>query len=197
MIFLVIRTPSHKHTPKHSKHFNQLPHSGFVQRSLLAFSGYREGEQKFDYFVTGVAGALFAYLATNYTPRKLSISPDSLEPLSLIFLALAFFYGMKRIQSVVVSMRENHDMLDHQERAGNATEAMSSGSSGFNSLSGEMIHFSELPSRREFHMRMAQEARSRVEVAAENTLDYYRRRNMFLYFGFVAILLHKLLIPYA
>jgi hypothetical protein len=167
------------------------------KRSLIAYTGSKESEQKFDYFLTGLTGVLFAYIAQTYTPRKLNFSPDSLEPLSLVFLGLAFFYGLKRIESSVCVHRDNHSMLDHQEKAGEMTKAIGSSSSGFNPETGEMIHVSELPLRRDFHIRHAEAAEIRVRKSADAGANHYTKRNIFLYAGFAAIFLSKVLQPYA
>jgi len=168
------------------------------KKSTFVFAGAREAQQKFDYFIAGVAGALFAYIAQTYTPKKISFTPASLEPLALVFLALAFFYGMKRIENTVVVMRLNHEMLDAEEKAGSMTEAMASGiSHGFNPHSGELISATELPALREFYRQQARSARDQAEVASIKGERFYTRRNQFLFAGFVAIFLTKLLQPYA
>jgi hypothetical protein len=168
------------------------------KKSMFIFAGAREAQQKFDYFITGVAGALFAYIAQTYAPKELALAPSSLEPFALVSLALAFYFGLRRIEASVVVMRLNHEMLDYQEKAGNMTKAMSEGrGSGFNPHSGDIIHGHEIPARREAYMQQAKAAESRAESAANRGERHYARRNLFLYSGFAAIFLAKLLQPYA
>lgn len=168
------------------------------QKSTLVFASAREAQQKFDYFVTGVAGALFAYIAQTYTPKKIAFTPAALEPLGLICLALAFYFGMRRIEKTMIVMRLNHEMLDFQEKAGNMTQALAQASGpGFNLHTGEFVQFHELSARREEYMRKAQWAQSEAELASSAAERHYSRRNLFLFAGFVAIFLAKLLLPYA
>lgn len=166
-------------------------------RSLIAYTEYFQGSQKFGYFVTGVCGALFVYIAQTYEPQKIELSPSTLEPLSLVFLALAFFFGMKRIESGLSCSGENYSSLDAGEKAGNITEAFGRSAAGFNPHSGEVIHPSQIASQREKHMRRAAAARMRADIASTKAERYYSYRNLFLYGGFAAILLSKILLPYS
>lgn len=165
---------------------------------MAIFAGAREAQQKFDYFVTGVAGALFAYIAQTYTPKELAVAPSSLEPFALVCLALSFYFGLRRIEASVVVMRLNHEMLDCQEKAGNMTKAMFEGrGGGFNPHSGDLIHAHELPARRDAYMKLADAAQLGAESSANRGERHYARRNLFLFSGFAAIFLAKLLQPYA
>jgi hypothetical protein len=58
-----------------------------------------EARQKFEYFITGAIGAMFAYTVQNYTPRRLDLTPSTLEPIAIVCLAVAFFCALKRIES--------------------------------------------------------------------------------------------------
>ncbi len=50
----------------------KLAESAFMdERSIEVYGHYREAEQKLDYFVCGISGALFAYLGQHYIPHKL------------------------------------------------------------------------------------------------------------------------------
>tara|TARA_B110000093_G_C12688515_1_gene293092 strand:+ start:52 stop:561 length:510 start_codon:yes stop_codon:yes gene_type:complete len=164
--------------------------------NILAFSDYREAERKFDYFVTGVSGALFAYLGPLYKPQRIELSPLSLEPLSLIFFAMAFYFGMKRIQSVVDVGAENHSLLDHQERSKKATDALKSDAFEFTTDAGQLVPREQLVLERNESNRLTAETRNNIHKLAEKSYRYYCRRNIFLYSGFASVLLHKLLIPY-
>jgi hypothetical protein len=40
------------------------------KRSIIAFEHYREGEQRFEYFITGVSTALCAYVGQTLQPHQ-------------------------------------------------------------------------------------------------------------------------------
>lgn len=168
------------------------------QKSTQLYHAAREAQQKFDYFVAGTAGALFAYVAQTYTPRKLHFGPTALEPLALVFLALAFYFGMKRIESTSRVMRLNQIEISEAEMAGNLTKAISeaTGATGYNPESGEIVSLAELPARREAHMRAAAEAERLYKAAVDKGDRFFRLRNVCMYLGFAAIFAAKLLQPY-
>jgi len=168
------------------------------KRSLRAFDGARDGQSKFDYFVAGLTGAMFAYIVQTYTPKILSFTPDVLEPFSLLLLAVSFFLALKRIEASNLVQGCNYEHLDFAEKAGGMTEAMMKVTGvGYNVHSGEAIHPSDLPGKREVYMQMATEAEQASQLYARRAEVWYRYRNLFLLAGFSAIFLSKLLQPYA
>jgi hypothetical protein len=96
-------------------------------RSIELFGITQKSSERFDYFVCGVAGALFAYIGEHYEPHKLEFGFSLLEPISLVMLACSFFVGLKQIETVIVQRRINYKILDVSERAGNMTRALSGG----------------------------------------------------------------------
>lgn len=167
------------------------------EKSMIVFEGAREGQQKFDYFVAGLTGALFAYIAQTYVPEKFGFDPAGLEPLALLFLAVSFFLALKRIELTNIIMRLNHDMLAAAEKAGNMTKALASHTGdGFNAESGEIVPFRDLPARRQNYMLQAQAAEHALLAKISKSERYYTYRNHFLIAGFAAIFLAKLLQPY-
>src|SRR6266496_1472067 len=53
------------------------------KRSLIAFEHYREGEQRFEYFITGVSTALCAYIGQTLQPQNFGFNSYTLEVLSV------------------------------------------------------------------------------------------------------------------
>jgi hypothetical protein len=71
------------------------------------YKAHRESSEKFDYFVCGVSGALFAYLGQKFdgtTPVLAFI----LEVAALGALATSFYYGLKRVEISVTCPRGNY-----------------------------------------------------------------------------------------
>lgn len=165
--------------------------------STFVFSGFREAQQKFDYFVTGISGALFAYIAQTYTPERIAFSPAILEPASLVCLAVSFFLGVRRIATYVTTVKLNHDMLDHGEKAGSCTDAMlNGGHTMFDRQSGEVASRHDFEVQRQFHMKQAESARIDMELASSRFERIGYHRDWWLYCGFGAIFLSKILAPY-
>jgi hypothetical protein len=168
------------------------------ERSIIAFEGYREGIQKFDYFVSGLTGAIFAYVAQTYSPKQLGFGASSIEPLALVLLAISFFIGLKRIESSNVMMRVNHEMLDASEKAGQAATALDSGMAlARDALSGKIVSRDQLEFNRRYQMDRSEKAAEALQAVRAKGDRHYRHRDLFLILGFIAILLAKILQPYA
>ena len=166
--------------------------------SMMTFAGARDGQQKFDYFVTGLTGALFAYVAQTYVPKRIGFDAATLEPLALTFLAASFFLGLRRIETTIRVMSLNHEMLDSSEKAGRMTEAMAKGvTRGFNPHSGAFIEPGEIPRRRAELMSRARAAEKALLKAIERGSTHYKSRNLLLVGGFAAFILSKVFAPYA
>jgi len=66
---------------------------------------WRDSAQRFDYFITGLIGAVVAFIAQAYAPDKIGLNPSTLETLSLVILFASFWFGFKRIESNVEAFR--------------------------------------------------------------------------------------------
>lgn len=171
-----------------------------AERSIQVYGWAQESAEKFDYFLCGVTGGLFAYLGEHYTPRKLEFGISAFEPLALCLLVAAFFAGLRRIEYCSTAKRLNHDYLDAAEKAGKLTQALAkcSGSGPFyNSDGGEFTNLQELAAKRDCYMESKELFERSVEKVKDKANTAYKVRNSLLYFGFLALLLSKLLVPYA
>ena len=91
------------------------------ERSIEAFAAQQKATETFDYFVCGVAGAIFAYIVKDYSPQKLAWDWSLLTPAALMLLAFSFFAGLKRIEATAGCARINAVQLDASERATHLT----------------------------------------------------------------------------
>jgi hypothetical protein len=66
--------------------------------SLALYHKEYESFQKLDYFICGVAGALFAYIAQTYTPHVLNSWFYFLTPAALLSLTICFGCGLRGMQ---------------------------------------------------------------------------------------------------
>jgi hypothetical protein len=172
------------------------------QRSVEVYFKYQESAEKLDYFVCGVAGALFAYAGQNFAPRKLDSVISLLEPLALCFLVAAFFTGIKRIEASINLKKLNHIMLDAGEKAGAAAGAAADarktgGTSYYNEHGGEVFGVETIAKKHEWQRGLHDAAEAEIEVAIRKANTFYTLRNCLLIAGFVALLAAKLLQPYS
>jgi hypothetical protein len=168
-------------------------------RSVGVYELMHAAEVKFDYFVCGVSGALFAYIAQTYSPQKIELGVSLLMPLSLIFLAGSFYCGLKRIEKSNVLTKINYSMLNAAEKAGEATKGLSSEFKSekiYNELSGEIYSRQELLTRRAKFMEAAAKYEADFDKVQKSASNLYKFRDAFLLLGFLTILAAKLLQPY-
>jgi hypothetical protein len=94
---------------------------------------YRRGHEaaeKLDYFICGVAGALFACIGQNYKPHKIEFGLTLIEPLALVLLAFAFFAGLKRIEMCNAATHINHEQLKVDEQGKELAKRMEASGEG-------------------------------------------------------------------
>jgi hypothetical protein len=168
-----------------------------AERSMEMFGKAHEAESKFDYFVCGVAGAIFAYIVKDFVPRKFVWGIPTLEPASLCLLAFAFYFGLKRIEASKILNHFNHEALDASERAGEMTAALGKAGTLFNRESGEFYSQQEIARKRQSYLLDAQAIQEILPAKHKLCVRYYKLRNFCLVWGFFAILAAKLFIPYA
>lgn len=92
-----------------------------TSRSDRVHDYWRQSSEKFDYFVTGITGALCAYISQTFNAEKISFSPNTLELLALLTLIASVFAGFKRIECVVETHKHNHGSLYLSELIGALT----------------------------------------------------------------------------
>lgn len=154
-------------------------------RSIKMFGKYQQSSGKFDYFVCGVAGALFAYIGQHYSPQKLEFGVSALEPASLLFLATAFFVGLKQIEMDIVIKRINFLMLDAAERAGKLTKALTRGNGPYyNEDGGDILDRRTVESLRLRHLQNRDALKPKLDAAIEKASRFYKVRNFFYFSAF-------------
>ncbi len=167
-------------------------------RSADMYGKAHEGSEKFDYFVCGISGALFAYIGQQYTPHKIEFSLSLLEPLSLVFLLLSFYAGLKRIETVNKCTMVNHKILEAAESARNlADQLREAGESFCDPADGRVIGRIEMDRLRRRQVEISREWAARLAPVKRKALLEYRSRNRWLILGFSAIFLSKLAQPYS
>ena len=84
------------------------------------FQIYFEAEQRLDYFLAGIIGALCAFLAERYHADKLGLNTSTLALAAILLLILSFYYALKRIEAIATGRRldtvyqSNRNAVDKQ-----------------------------------------------------------------------------------
>lgn len=159
---------------------------------------YKQGRvagEKFDYFICGVLGALFAYEAQHYAPHKLAIDCSLVELASIILLALAFFCGLKRIATSGHAARLNHTLVDAKDKAKQISMLLENPDQARHA-SGNPITPDELKEERKKYLDQIPNIEVRFKEIAKQSGRYYRWRDRFLLAAFITIIASKILQPY-
>jgi|SRR5690606_29803282 len=91
-------------------------------RSLEAWKSWRDAHLKYEYYITGLTAALFAYVGSKYVPQKLAFSQNTLELIAIIFLGVALIIGIRRLeidvsfQTVMLKDAEAKEMRDEANK---------------------------------------------------------------------------------
>jgi hypothetical protein len=163
------------------------------QRSIIAFEHYREGEQRFEYFITGISTALCAYVGQTLQPQKFGFNPYTLEVLSLALVVASIIFGFKRIEIGIWLHQLNHALLHMGEVRG----TLISNPQGFiNELTGDVLTPEEISNRIAQINKDLPTAQRKIKIAKGKILKYYHWRNWLLLCGFLGLFISKILVPY-
>jgi hypothetical protein len=167
------------------------------ERSVQAYFSAQESQQKLEYFVCGLAGAVFAYEAQHFTPQKIESIFVALEPLAMLLLLAALIIGLVRLSYDNSFMSMNAQMLHAAERAGKLTEALSrGGGTSFNAQSGEMHNAATLLQGRETAITEREGRQAALDRAKPKLVWLFHVRNVCLCLGFVLLLAARMVQPY-
>jgi len=167
------------------------------KRSVIAFTQYFEGEQKFDYFITSVAGILCAFIAERYNPRPFGPNSETIELIAILFLILSFFFGLKRIELLTTARRLNAKFLDHLEKYdfNKNTALFLDGGEELNEETVDSVY--GLPSdRAKTHKNEAKRLRKEINAIKDKAKSAYEKRSTYLILGFFVLLLSKIIEAY-
>jgi hypothetical protein len=167
-------------------------------RSLLEFGYYREGLQRFEYFIVGISVALCAYVGLTLHPEKLTfLSAYTIEVVSLALLILSAGVGLKRIESLVQVSRLNGQLLDAIEKRG----AIMTAKPNFEGLivvkyPGRLLTSEAAANWVRGLNDKIQVLHHMIEKETTRAESLYKWRNRLLLIGFCGLVLSKVLTPY-
>ena len=160
-----------------------------TERSDKLYEASMGAQQKFDYFVLGIVGALCAFVGESFKPTPLGLNPSTLEFLSLLMLVSSAVAGFLRIQGTNQLMRMNSHYLRMQEEKGAMTSVL--GSPIINRGTGEIFSADQVAAKVSALEEVVPTAREALDKVGRATLRTYNARNWLLLFGFLLLLLSK------
>lgn len=157
-----------------------------TERSDSVFEYYRSASEKFDYFIVGLTGTLCAYISQTFSVKPISVSPQSLELLSLIMLVLSVVAGFKRIEKSLIATRYNAHTLRIQEQKGQLILKRNGGHL-VNSATGEMLDPIAVNMKIQVLSEVLPEFEESMNRSAEWAGRWYHIRNGLLLIGFLGL----------
>jgi hypothetical protein len=166
-----------------------------TERSDKLFEKWKESTEKFDYFVLGVLGAMFAYVSQGYKPEKLGTNPGTLELFALLVLALAAVMGFRRIEATNQGTLINQRLLHANERRGILVQVLQQGP-GLNNQTGKTYTpeyaLQQIPKIGE----QIKQFELQIKASQDRALYTYKSRNYLTLLGFMLLLGAKLWTAY-
>jgi hypothetical protein len=167
-------------------------------QSLIEFGHYREGLQRFEYFVVAVSLALCAYAGHTLHPEKLTfLSAYTIKAISLALLILSAGVGLKRIQSLLQISRWNGHLLDAIEKRGAVMVAKPDSERKIVvKYPGRLLTFEEGTNWvRELNERIPV-LHHMIEKETTRAESLYKWRNRLFVIGVCGLVLSKVITPY-
>jgi hypothetical protein len=160
------------------------------KRSLIAYENYRDATQRFEYFLTGLIGALCAYIANSYSPVKINFNRGTLELLSLLVLCLSFYFSIQRQLGIIMISRLSTRKLHLLEKKGGLMEK-----SGepiiLNIETGDILDSSEVLKEIQNADINIPKLKKIMDDKNKEINRYYKLRFFFLYIGFILLIASK------
>lgn len=160
-------------------------------RSLLAYEHYRDAAQRFDYFVTGLIGALCAYIGQNIHPQKIGFTPNTLELVSLLIFVLAFLFCFKRLERSIQVFSIGHQILDIGEKKGQLIPHIGK-SQVLNESTGDIFSAEEVYKQINSFDKSIPFLEMNLERVKKQSKRYYDLRNWAIFIGFISLLVSKI-----
>ncbi len=167
-----------------------------VDRSDKVYEYWRDAFLRFDYFVTGGTAALAAYVGQGLKPNRLGLNAGSLELLALLILVGSIAVGLKRIEEGVELFKKMHQRVYHEESRGALVSAALEGGISVNKSTGDTLKPPEALYLADLHKQRGEELEGELSDIANASLRYYKLRNRLLLFGFLFLIVARILPAY-
>jgi hypothetical protein len=167
------------------------------ENHLRLFESWREASQKFDYFVAGLIGALVAFVGQSYKAVPLGLNAGTLELLSLLILLLSFWAAFKRIESNTENLRLAFEQTDLEDQLIELRASKASGQPAYGMQTGQPLSESDRDKLIESKQARYTQVHRLLVQFSSSAYKYYHWRNYLLIFGFLFLLVARVLKAYA
>lgn len=163
-----------------------------TSRSDQAYFAAQQSAERFDYFITGVAAALTAYLGQSVQVAAFGFNSATFEIAAVILFLASTILGLKRIEAGVTIQRLAAGRLYHQEAAGAKMDA-SRNPNALNVSSGEIHTADDLLKESTEHTREAATRGDAEKTWIGRAKSRYDWRNRTLIAGLLVLTAGRLL----
>ncbi|EJI1382277.1 TPA: hypothetical protein I7171_22245 [Vibrio vulnificus] len=160
-------------------------------RSIEVFKEVSNAEQKFDYFVLGVAIALFAYIGKDYTPEPLGMTQNTFELFSVIMFFLSVLFAYVRLKTIIIIKRLNFTKLHLGEINGALMQVIASPDLNYNSQTGDVIDPNQARLELRFNKDVLLENDKHMDSKQNLSSLCAMSRDVLIGLGFVGLVLSK------
>jgi hypothetical protein len=165
---------------------------------ITDFGHYRDGLQRFEFFLVGVCFALSAYVGQTLHPEKLTLlSAYTIEIVSVALLIVSAALGLKRIESLVEISRLNGELRDSIGKRG-AVMVSKPNSEGLVVIEnpGRLLTMQAAADWVGVLNEKIPVLHHMIEKETTRADNLYQLRNRLLLIGFCGVILAKVLTPY-
>ena len=166
-----------------------------TERSDKLLIEWKQSIEKFDYYVLGIAVALFAYSAKDFVAQPLGLNAATVEAASLAVLLGAIIVGFLSIQATITTGFWNHQQLYFGEVGGGLAKNNTS-NHVLNEKTGEIYSPQEVQESIRLCAGNRHNASEQVNKSRKSAERYYDARNILLVIALCGLFAGKLLHGY-
>lgn len=176
---------------KHNKPMQ--PGRSMSDQSLEIWKNLKQSQLRYEYYIIGLAAALFAYLGSSFKPEALSVSQNSFELLSLIALFFTVVTGLFRLENDLSAQATKLEQQNAQSRL-DVLNKVSMCSGRVNNVdAGEELNKEDVEKQQQRLKEFIASANEGLKILNNRTIWYLRVRNFSLFFGFFFLVVSKLI----
>ncbi len=161
------------------------------ERSLKQYDYYQDAVQRYDYFLTGLIGAVFTYNLQNLSPEKFNFSPYSLQIISLICFLAGFLLSIFRLKRMERIYFLNFINLHNSEMKGKLTNDISK-PFVLNLETGDILSNEQIQQQINEITKTSPNIIKEMDKERAKTKKYYKIREYLLILGFVLLVIAKI-----
>ena len=169
------------------------------ERSIIVFEQVHQANQKFDYFLTGMIGALCGYVGQGYTATKAGLNSSTLELIAILLLVTSFALSLFRMRIVIQAKSNNAKALNAAEHREAINAALAKGGS-FETLRNHSTGLEMTPEQAKERVKELTELeQNQIEkfTRHDKRAAVFRKWIMFLLsIGFLILIVSKVVKPY-